>query len=175
YGVRSKREGGLIRRIGYMCFYRILRYLSFIDFPVDAGHFSLLDRRVVEVIVALPEKDVFIRGLRAWAGFRQVGVEYYRPDRSRGETTFSFFRYIRTAKDAIVNFSYKPLEYVSGMAIGAATLTMIASFFYLYIAFTKDAPRGFFTLLMAILVLGTLQLVALGVIAEYLIRIFREV
>ncbi|MCK4499050.1 glycosyltransferase family 2 protein [Candidatus Babeliales bacterium] len=175
YGVRSKREGSLVRRIGYTCFYRIIRYLSFVDFPVDAGHFSLLDRRVVDIIASLSEKDVFVRGLRAWVGFKQIGVEYNRPDREFGETTFSFFRYVRTAKDAIVNFSYKPLEYVSSIAIGSATLTAIAGFFYLYIAFTKDAPRGFFTLLMAILILGTLQLVALGVIAEYLIRIFREV
>ncbi|MFC1854337.1 glycosyltransferase family 2 protein [Candidatus Dependentiae bacterium] len=175
YGIRGKRKETLIRRIGYVCFYKIMRQLSFIDFPLNAGAFGLMDRRVVDIITSLPEKDVFIRGLRAWAGFKQTGVKYDRPEREKGDTGFSFLGYMRVAKDAVVNFSYKPLELVSGIAMAAAALTFIALFFYLYFAFTTEAPRGFFTLLMAMLFLGTVQLLAIGVIAEYLIRIFREV
>lgn len=175
YGVRETREETLVRRIGYKLFYRILRMLSAVPMPLDAGEFCLMDRRVVTVLAALPEKDVLIRGLRAWAGFKQIGVTYHRPDRRRGKTTFSFLGYVGAAKNAVVNFSHKPLEYISTMAIGAAVLTSIAACFYFYLALTTKAPRGFFTLLMVILFFGTLQLIALGVIAEYLIRIFREV
>jgi polyisoprenyl-phosphate glycosyltransferase len=176
YGVRETRVETLVRRIGYKVFYRILRHLSFIDIPLDAGEFGLMDRRIVNIIIDLPEKDILIRGLRAWAGLSQTGVKYHRPNRKRGKTTFSFLGYVQAAKNAVVNFSYKPLEYVSAIAMGSAFLTSIASIFYLYCAVTQsEAPKGFFTILMAVMFFGTLQLLALGVIAEYLIRIFREV
>ena len=176
YGVRETRVETLVRRIGYKVFYRILRHLSFIDIPLDAGEFGLMDRRIVNIVTDLPEKDILIRGLRAWAGLSQTGVKYHRPNRKNGTTTFSFLGYVQAAKNAVVNFSYKPLEYVSAIAMGSALLTSVASIFYLYCAVSQSgAPKGFFTILMAVIFFGTLQLLALGVIAEYLIRIFREV
>jgi dolichol-phosphate mannosyltransferase len=175
YGIREKRKGGIIRRIGYACFYRVFKWLSYIDIPLDAGDFSLIDRKVIEVIKYLPEKDLYIRGLRAWAGFKQIGVSYARNERYAGKTSNSFLANFAWAKKAIVNFSYKPLEFISRLAFMAVVITMFAACFYLYLYFIKGAPQGFPTLLMVMFIFGTIQLLALSVIGEYLLRIFQEV
>jgi dolichol-phosphate mannosyltransferase len=175
YGVRKKRKGSIPRRIGYTCFYRIFKMLSYLDIPLDAGDTSLIDKTVVNIIKVLPEKDLYIRGLRTWAGFKQTGIEYTREDRNAGVSSNSFFANFSWAKKAIVNFSYKPLEYISRIAAIAVGVTIIAAFTYLYWHFKYGAPKGFSTLLMVIFIFGTIQLLALSVIGEYLIRIFQEV
>ncbi len=175
YAVRKKRKGSLLRRMGYKCFYRIFRWLSYLNIPLDAGDFSLMDRRVVNVIKKLNEKDLYLRGLRSWAGFKQTGVEYVRQEREGGKTSNSFLANFNWAKKAITNFSYKPLEFISKLAVFAMFMTFIAAIFYLYLYFKTDAPRGFSTLLMVMFIFGTIQLLALSIIAEYLVRIFQEV
>ena len=175
YAVRKKRKGSLLRRIGYKCFYRVFKWFSYLDIPLDAGDFSLIDKKVVDVIKNLDEKDLYIRGLRSWAGFRQTGVEYIRDDRAAGRSSNSFFANFSWAKKAIVNFSYKPLEFISRVAVASVFLTFFAALFYIYLHFKTNAPRGFSTLLMAIFIFGTIQLLALSVLAEYMIRIFQEV
>ncbi len=175
YAIRKKRKGSILRRIGYKCFYRIFRFLSYLDIPLDAGDFSLMDKKVIDVIKILGEKDIYLRGLRSWAGFRQIGVEYTREDRAAGQTSNSFFANFYWAKKAIVNFSYKPLELISRIAFAFFILTFFAACFYFYLYFKAAAPRGFYTLLMVMFIFGTVQLLALSVIAEYLIRIFQEV
>ena len=175
YGVRTRRRGGIVRRFFYTCFYRVFKWLSYLDIPLDAGDFSLIDRRVIDVIKFLPEKDLYIRGLRAWAGFKQIGVEYVRDERFAGRSSNSFLANFSWAKKAIVNFSYKPLEFISRLALLAVLATFFAAVFYLYLYFVKGAPQGFATLLMVMFIFGTIQLLALSVIGEYLIRIFHEV
>lgn len=175
YGIRTRRDESFVRRVGYYIFYRIFRFFSFLDIPLDSGDFCLMDKVVLRHIASFEECDVFIRGIRTWVGFNQTGVPYVRPIRKRGTTFFTFMSYVRVAKDAIVSFSYKPLEYISHLAILSAIVTGFASVFYLYVALTTVAPQGFFTLLMFMMFFGTLQLLCLGVIAEYLIRVFREV
>lgn len=175
YAVRKKRKGNILRRIGYTCFYRIFRWMSYIDIPLDAGDFSIMDRKVVDVIKKLDEKDLYLRGLRSWAGFKQAGIEYVRQDREGGRSSNSFFANFSWAKKAITNFSFKPLEFVSKFALISMFMTFVAAIFYLYLYFKTDAPRGFSTLLMFIFIFGTIQLLALSIIAEYLIRIFQEV
>jgi len=175
YGIRTKRKGSILRRIGYACFYRVFKWLSYLDIPLDAGDFSLIDRKVINVIKQLPEKDLYLRGLRSWAGFKQIGVPYTREDRSAGRSSNSFFANFYWAKKAIINFSYKPLEYISRLAALAVIATFFAAIFYLYLHFTHGAPRGFSTLLMVMFIFGTIQLLALSIIGEYLIRIFQEV
>ena len=175
YGVRIKRRGSIFRRIGYTCFYRVFRWLSYLSMPVDAGDFGLMSRKVVDVIKKLDEKDLYIRGLRAWAGFKQIGVDYTREERNAGKTSNSFLANFTWAKKAITNFSYKPLEFISKLAIGAVFMTFIAALVYVYLYFKTDAPRGFSTLLMVMFIFGSIQLLALSIIAEYLIRIFQEV
>jgi len=175
YGIRKKRKGSILRRIGYTCFYRIFKWLSYLDIPLDAGDTCLIDRKVLNIINSLPEKDLYIRGLRTWAGFRQTGLEYVREDRAGGKSSNSFFANFSWVKKAIVNFSYKPLEFISRLAIIAVCITIIAAFVYLYLHFRYGAPQGFSTLLMVMFIFGTIQMLALGIIGEYLIRIFQEV
>ncbi len=175
YGVRKRRKGSILRRIGYTCFYRIFRTLSYLDIPLDAGDTSLIDRKIVTIISSLPEKDLYVRGLRTWAGFKQTGLEYVREDRAAGISSNSFLANFSWAKKAIVNFSYKPLEFISRLAVVAVLATCLAACVYLYLHFKVGAPRGFSTLLMVMFIFATIQLLALSVIGEYLIRIFQEV
>jgi len=175
YGVRKKRKGSLARRIGYTCFYRVFRWLSYLDMPLDAGDTCLIDRKVVDIIKTLPEKDLYIRGLRTWVGFKQTGLEYVREDRAAGKSSNSFLANFSWAKKAIINFSYKPLEFISRLAAIAVFGTCFAACLYLYWHFAYGAPKGFSTLLMVMFIFGTIQLLALSIIGEYLIRIFQEV
>lgn len=175
YGVRVKRKGSLVRRICYKLFYRIFKWLSYIDIPLDSGDFSLIDRKVVDVIKSMPEKDIYIRGLRAWAGFKQTGINYTRQERPFGKTSIPFFVNFSWAKKAIINFSYKPLEFISRLALVFSLLTFLAAIGYSTLYFNGNTPRGFLTLLMVMFIFGTIQLLALSIIAEYLIRIFHEV
>lgn len=174
FGIRVKRKE-TFPAFFYRAFYIIFKWLSYLDMPVNAGDFGILDRRVVDIIIRLSEKDLYLRGLRAWVGFKQCGVEYERHGRLRGMTTNSFLRNIYWAKKAIVNFSYKPLEYISGLAMATAVVTGFAICYYFYAYFHHGAPRGFTTLLLAMLILNSMQLLALSIIGEYLIRIFQEV
>lgn len=176
YGSRVKRKGSIIRRIGYKAFYRIFRRLSYIDIPVDAGDFALMDRRVVDVINAMPERDRFIRGLRAWAGFRQTGIPYVRQDRVAGRTSNSLFDLFRWASMGIVSFSYAPLELISLLAaivvgLSAAAIVVYTALYFIF----PSAPRGFQTLLVMILFLGSIQLLCLSIIGTYLGKIFEEI
>ncbi len=177
YGVRRKRERSLgrINQWLYHSFYVLFHRLSYIKVPPDAGEFSLLDRKVVEWINALPERDRLIRGLRAWVGFRQTGIDYVRPERFAGVSTNSFWKNLRWARKAIFSFSYAPLEWVSWLAgivtllSGGAIVFYIATFFLL-----PGTPRGLTTIFVLVLFLGSVQLLSLGVIAEYVGRIFEE-
>lgn len=175
YAVRKKRHGTPIRKLFYKCFYYIFKWLSYLQIPLDAGDFSLLDRKVVDVIKKLPEKDVYIRGLRAWAGFKQTGITYIRDARAHGKTSIRFLDNFAWAKKAIINFSYKPLEFISKLTIIASFVTVGAAGFYLYLYFKTTMPRGFPTLLMVMFIFGTIQLLSLSIIGEYLIRMFKEI
>lgn len=175
YGVRSKREASFFMRICYKLFYKIFHKLSYITIPLDAGDFSLIDKKVVDVLKSFPERDRFLRGLRAWVGFRQVGVSYVRPERMFGKTTNNIIKNVRWAKKGIFSFSYAPLEwvsYISGLVTIMSALTIII---YLFLFFLYGAPQGFLTTLVIILFLGSVQLLSLSVIGEYITKIFEEV
>lgn len=178
YGVRVQRVESLFRRIAYKIFYRLFRRLAPFKVPVDAGDFGLIDRKVVNVLLAeFPERLVFLRGLRAYTGFRHAGVEYVRPPRFDGRTTNSLAGNIRWAKLAIFSFSHRPLEYISLLAFYCVIGTFLASLYYLglYFYYDRTAPSGFMTLLLAVLFLGSVQLVCLSILAEYLGHIYEEV
>lgn len=176
YGVRVKREATAFLQLAYKAFYRLFRALSYVQIPVDAGDFSLMDRRVVRALLEMPERDRFLRGLRAWVGFRQVGVEYVRPERMFGVTTNNLFKNIAWARKGILSFSYLPLELISWLAAATTLLTGGAIFVHLLLYLTlSEAPRGFMTLLLAVLFLGSVQLLCLSIIGDYLGRVFEEV
>jgi len=176
YGVRVSRRESRVMEATRKAFYRLYRRLSYLEMPLDAGDFSIMSRRVVDNLLRMPERDRFLRGLRSWVGFRQTGVPYVRAERFAGESTNSFLDNIRWAKRGIFSFSYQPLEAISLLAFLVTVFTGAAMVFYVatYL-FVPDAPRGFLTLLIAVLFLGAVQLFSLSVVAEYIGRVFEEV
>lgn len=176
YGVREQRRENPLMEGARKLFYRLYRRLSYIDVPVDAGDFSVMSRRVVDAMLQMPERDRFLRGLRSWVGFRQTGVPYVRAARFAGESTNSLLENVRWAKRGIFSFSYRPLELISLMALMVTFLAGAAIVVYFILYFViPNAPRGYLTLLVAILLLGAVQLFSLSIIAEYLGRVFEEV
>ena len=177
YGVRERRVTTLPMQLAYKLFYRVFRSLSYVRMPVDAGDFSLLDRRVVDALNALPESNRFLRGLRAWVGFRQVGVPYVRPARPYGETTNSLRRNVGWARKAIVSFSYAPLNLIAWLAFVTVGLSVVAAVVQVILRLIDPglAPRGITTLLLVVLFLGGIQLICLSIIGSYLAHIYEEV
>jgi dolichol-phosphate mannosyltransferase len=176
YGVREQRRENTLMQQARKLFYRIYRGLSYIDVPVDAGDFAVMSRRVVDAMLAMPERDRFLRGLRSWVGFRQTGVPYIRAARFAGESTNSLLENVRWAKRGIFSLSYRPLELISLMALMVTFLAGAAIIVYFVLYFViPNAPRGYLTLLVSILLIGAVQLFSLSIMAEYLGRIFEEV
>lgn len=177
YGERVERQAPRHMRWFYRAFYRVFRRLAYVAVPLDAGDFSLMDRRVVDAIDAMPESHRFLRGLRAWVGFKQVGVPYVRPERMFGTTTNSFLKNLGWARRAIVSFSYAPLELITGLAL----VVVAASFVSLVVQLTlrivdpTSAPKGLTTLIVLILFLGGIQLLCLAIIGSYLGHMYEEV
>ena len=176
YGTRAKREASWLYQMGYKLFYRLIRGLSYIDIPLDASDFALMDRRVVDTLNRMPERDRLIRGLRAYTGFRQTGIPYERPARAHGTSSYTFRAYIRFAVRGIFSFSYKPLEAIMTLALCTVGLAMIGIAGYLILFFLRpDLPRGFSTLILVLLALGGIQLLSTAIIGEYIGRIFEEI
>ena len=176
YGVRVKRNESLVRRISYKLFYRLFKKLSYVNIPLDAGDFSLLDKKVVAVFQQLQERNRYIRGLRAWVGFRSIGVPYERKERYRGFSTNSFLDNVKWAIFAVFSFSYMPLELISLLAILTITVTIIAIVGYTISYFLNPhVPKGFQTLLLTSFFLGAVQLICFTIIAQYLKIIFEEI
>ncbi len=177
YGIRVSREAPLHMQFFYKMFYRLFRATSYVKVPVDAGDFSLLDRCVVDALNQLPESNRFIRGLRAWVGFRQTGVPYIRPDRPFGTSTNSLLKNIGWARKAILSFSYAPLELITVLAFGcvAAALLAIIGEIALRLLVPSSTPSGFATLIILILFMGGVQLLCLAIIGSYLAHIYEEV
>ncbi len=177
YGVRVKREAKFHMQILYKIFYRIFKYMAEVQIPVDAGDFSLIDKRVVRQLVQFRERDVFLRGLRAWVGFKQVGVPYVRPERMFGTSTNNFLKNIWWAKKAIFSFSLKPLEYIQRFGVAIFVLTILLSLFYLvnYFVHPPTAGRGTTTVVLLVLGLSGVQLLSISILGDYLGKILEEV
>jgi polyisoprenyl-phosphate glycosyltransferase len=175
YGIRINREEGVFLRAAKHIFYWLFQKLSYVPIPRDAGDFCLMDRRVLDVINAMPEKDQFLRGLRAWAGFKQIGIPYKRTSRKAGKTSNSFKSHIYWARKAIFSFSYAPLEWISYLALLTTAFAFLGIVAYLALAVFYPAPRGFLSLVVIVLFLGAIQLLSLSIIGEYLGKIFEEI
>ena len=177
YGQRVKRVASPTMRFAYKGFYRLFRRLAYINVPLDAGDFSLLDRRVVDELNRLPESQRFLRGLRAWVGFKAIGVPYVRPERMFGRTTNSLVKNLTWARRGIVSFSYAPLELILMIAVTSVVVAVIAGVVQisLKIADPSSVPSGFTTLILLILLMGGLILLALSIIGFYIADIYAEV
>ena len=175
YGVRERRRSNIFLQAAYKIFYRIYRAMAYVNVPLDAGDFSLMDRKVAQILANMPERDRFLRGMRAWVGFKQIGVAYVRQERFSGTSTNSFMDNFRWAKKGIFSLSYMPLEWISYIAGVVVLVTAVVIVFYVIVYFCIGAPPGFMTQLVLTLFLGGIQLLCLSIIAEYLGRIFEEV
>ncbi len=177
YGVRASREGeSRTKLLTARWFYRVLRPLTEIDIPVDAGDFRLVDRQVVDAVLAMPERRRYLRGMFAWVGYDQVGVQYVRAARHSGRTKFPMRRMVRFATDGIVSFSTVPLRFtlmlgfvVSALAFIAAIVGVVAKVADLY------TVPGWASIVVGVSVLGGFQLMVLGIMGEYVARIYDEV
>jgi polyisoprenyl-phosphate glycosyltransferase len=176
YGRRSKREMSVIMSIACKAFYRVFRGVSYVPMPLDAGDFALMDRRVVDELLALPETDQFLRGLRAWVGFKQTGVDYFRPERAFGRSTHGRLKNLWWAKKAIFSFSSVPIEL---LGYAGAIMTVLSFLAVVYEIVNgrlhPETPHGIATVIVLISFFGSLNLLAISLIGEYLIRTFEEV
>jgi dolichol-phosphate mannosyltransferase len=177
YGERVQREATRFLQIAYKAFYRIFRASSYVSIPLDAGDFSLIDRRVVDVLNGLPENNRFLRGLRAWVGYKQAGVPYVRPERMFGRTTNSLIKNLGWARKAILSFSYVPLDFIMWLALATVSVSLLAVVLQIILHFLVPdiAPKGFTTLICLVLFLGGIQLLCLSIIGAYLAHIYDEV
>lgn len=177
YGERVGRVAPALLRVAYKGFYRLFRAASYVPIPLDAGDFSLMDRRVVDALNRMPENNRFIRGMRAWVGFRQTGVAYVRPERMFGRTTNSLIRNLGWARKAIFSYSYAPLDLITILALVTVALSLIGAAVQIgmRIFFPELAPSGFTTLIVLVLFLGGVQLLCLAIIGSYLAHIYDEV
>jgi dolichol-phosphate mannosyltransferase len=183
YGVRSKRKEHLTKRLCYSVFYRCLARLSQTPIPLDSGDFCLMDRKVVRLLTAMPERNRFVRGLRAWTGFRQVGIEYERDARAAGHPQYTFPKLVRLAIDGIFSFSTTPLRLatflglvLSLLAVAGAVFSLFQRLFAEWFASIGLGPvPGYATIVISLLLLGGMQLICLGAIGEYIARIYDEV
>ena len=177
YGQRVKREAPFYMQLLYKLFYRIFKKLSDIRIPVDAGDFSLIDKKVVSHLLKFSEKDIFMRGLRAWVGFRQTGVPYVRPERLFGRSTNNLSKNIWWAKKGIFSFSTKPLHYIQVFGISIFFLTLGLGVFYTINFFLAppEGARGITTIILLVLGLSSIQIISMSVLGDYIGKITEEV
>ncbi len=176
YTVKRTRKENPLKKLAFHSFYRVLHALSPIEIPMEAGNFSLLDRSVVEVLRSMPERNRYISGMRAWAGFRQIGIPYDREARFAGKPRMSLRRLFELALDGIISFSKAPLRIAVYFGLLAAGVAFLGGLFVLYEKlFTDKAILGWASTIVSITFLGGLILMTLGVIGEYVGRIYDEV
>jgi len=176
YAIRKSRKGeSIFKKLTAKLFYRFLRYMCSIDIPVDTGDFRLISKKVSKVMTSLTERNRYVRGLVAWVGFKQIGIEYERDERFAGETKYPLRKMIKLSIDGITSFSTKPLTISKNLGIFVA----LAGFVYALIIVIKkialNIPNtGWSSTVVLILIIGGLQLIMIGVVGDYIARIFDE-
>jgi dolichol-phosphate mannosyltransferase len=176
YAIRRHRKEPPTKQLAYALFYRLLSRVASLRIPLDSGDFCLMDRRVVDQLDALPERNRFLRGLRSWVGFHQTGLEYERQARYAGQTKYSFWNLMRLAVDGLVSFSYLPLRIASSIGILTSFGSLLVGLYYLILRLVGHRePIGFAAIVISTLFLGGIQLITIGIMGEYVGRIFDEV
>lgn len=176
YGIRAKREASLIMAFFYKLFYRIFHKMSYVRMPLDAGDFSLIDRKVVNALKQFPERDRFLRGLRAWVGFKQTGIPYIRPVRMFGKSTNNILSNFQWATKGILSFSYVPLQMMTLLSLLVFFIALIGMVVQVILRLLlPSTPLGITTVLIAILFIGAIQMLSISILGEYIGKIFEEV
>jgi len=177
FATRKRRTGdSWLKRTTARCFYEIFDRITDIPVPHDTGDFRLIDRRVVDVLVRLPERTRFMKGLFAWVGFKQASIAFDRPPRHAGDTKWSYWRLWNFALDAITSFSSMPLKIWSYIGVACSLFAFLFALFLVGLKIFRgvDLP-GYPSLMVAVLFFGGVQLISLGIIGEYLARMYSEV
>ncbi len=183
YAIRKSRKEHVGKRLGYKIYYRLMTRLSYIQIPKDCGDFGLIDRKIIDIINSMPERNRFMRGIRAWVGYRQIGIECDRAKRHRGRPAYDFLKILGLASSGVFAFSDLPLR-----------ISSAAGFLFSFIAFlgmivtviqkimTYIFPQnllaiwpGFSTIVLSVLFLGGIQLISIGIMGEYTAKIYNEV
>lgn len=177
YGRRVKREATFFMQVAYKAFYKLFDRFSYISIPHDAGDFSLMDKKVVANLLRFPERDLFMRGIRAFAGFKQAGVDYVRPERMFGTSTNSLFKNLGWAKKGILSFSNAPLDMMSFFGVVLFLLSMLLGVAEICfkVFFPQSTPPGLTTTILIIIFFGSINLLGISVLGEYIAKILEEV
>ena len=174
YAVRQHRREGALLRAAYWGFYRLLNMVAQVHIPLDAGDFCVMRRPVVDAMLALPERRRFTRGLRAWVGFRQAPFAYSRESRFAGKPKYNLRRLVRLAYDGLFAFSDLPVKLMQWIGFGVTGLAVLISLIYFVLALIQPTPAGFPTLMLSVWFLGGVQMLAIGLIGEYLHRAYEQ-
>jgi dolichol-phosphate mannosyltransferase len=176
YAVRCDRKEGWLLRLCYATFYHMIARLSDLSLPIGSGDFALLSRRVVDELNAVPERNRYLRGLRTWVGYRQIGIDVERAVRHAGEPKYTLRRLLKLACDGIFSFSVIPLRFATVLGTLAITGSVAFAAYAIFVKlFMDQSPVGFTALILAITFLAGVQLLFLGIIGEYIGRIYEEV
>ncbi|MBC1196395.1 MAG: glycosyltransferase family 2 protein [Microcystis panniformis] len=178
YAQRTKRKKeSWFKRLTAYVFYRLLRRLADVDIPADTGDFCLMDRQVVDLLNSMPERNRYIRGLRAWIGFRQTAVKFERDPRFAGEVKYTFKKSLALAINSLVSFSKIPLRLSTYLGLFSALIALLMALLVLYWRLQQpNSPvTGLATILIAVFFLGSVQLISIGILGEYIGRIYEEV
>ena len=176
YAIRKNRKESFLKKVAYSTYYRLQKKISSFNIPIDSGDFSMLSRRVVDNMNNMPEQSRYLRGMRAWVGFKQIGYEYDRDERQAGETKYSWKKLFELAFNGIFNFSDFPVKFITRTGF----ITVVFSLVYFgYNIYRKliydDVPQGFTATILAIILFSGVQLISLGLIGEYVLRIYNQV
>lgn len=176
YGIRKKRKEGRLKRLAYNGFYRLLDSISETKIPLDSGDFCVMTKNVKDKMLMLNEQNPYLRGVRAWVGFKQIGLEYERSGRIEGESGYSLKKLIKIAKDGIFSFSSLPLQIISILGnIGLITSILFTVFTMIRYLLNEIEVAGYTTIIIIMLFFNSILLISLGIIGEYIYRIYNEV
>jgi dolichol-phosphate mannosyltransferase len=176
YAVRKNRKEGIMKKASYALYYKLQQRISNFKIPIDSGDFSMLSRRVVDTMNNMPEQNRYLRGMRAWVGFKQIGYEYDRDERFAGESKYSWSKLLQLAFNGIFNFSDFPVKFITRLGFFTVIFSLL---YFVYNVYRKlvydDVPKGFTATILAIILFSGVQLISLGLIGEYVLRIYNQV
>lgn len=175
YGIRKNRKESNIKKLAYWLYYRIMKSIAHIDLPLDSGDFALISRKVTDYINTMPEQNRYLRGMRTWIGFKQIGIAYQRSARNAGVTKYSWKKLFELAYSGVFNFSTIPVKVITRLGI-VTIMVSLAYLAYVIISrfFFNNVPDGFTALIFAIVIFSGVQLISLGIIGEYVLRIYQQ-
>jgi dolichol-phosphate mannosyltransferase len=176
YAIRKNRKESFLKKVAYSTYYRLQKKISSFNIPIDSGDFSMLSRRVVDNMNNMPEQSRYLRGMRAWVGFKQIGYEYDRDERQAGETKYRWKKLFELAFNGIFNFSDFPVKFITRTGFITVVFSLVYFGYNIYRKFFyDDVPQGFTATILAIILFSGVQLISLGLIGEYVLRIYNQV